>query len=835
MNVIRNLLKLPAYLLTALLILLGCGAIGVLYLLALVLGFIIVPALALLLISYLGIRYRGLRLVRYLWMLRLTLPSSTQEIQISGLKHIVKIEFDQYGIPFIHAFNLTDAVMALGYATARDRMFQMDIARREAAGRLSELFGLTTILQDIASREIGFGRAGEDMLAHLPGDQQELLDAYSIGVNSWLMQSKYPGFEFLALGYQPEPWTAKDSLLVAQGLFKRLCADGSDKRMFTIMERVLPKEVVEFLTPEEDIYQHVLGGGPGATRPLRPLPVAAMQSVRRPSTGNDEIPLVRPGRPTGSNNFAVAGSHTYNGSAVLANDIHLDLNVPNIWYRASISTADCCMSGVTIPGLPLIIVGSTKNVSWGMTRLCGDCLDLVKLELHPEDPDCYLTPDGWQRFGKVRESIKIKGGYPLVHEVRTTIWGPVCAEKLMGDLVALRWTALEPGAVDIGLAEICRAENVEAALNVAGRAGCPPLNIIVADSEGHIGWTASGRIPVRKGFDGNGTISWASGDAGWMGYIPAKELPRVVDPPEGYLVTANQRVVGSGYPYRISSNYYSGHRAWWITHCLSKMKQPSEATLFKLQLDTRSHFYEFYRELALELLNDVKEELDEELSEAKEVFEAWDGKADISSNGLALLILLRQQLLETTLAPFLRQCREHDSAFVYCWHNPDSPLRILLQERPPELIPEPEQYDGWSHFILRQITLCVRELKTAYRVKHLSQLHWGQGNRASITHSLSWMLRPLRALFDMPRNPLPGCEECICVSHTGFGASVRMVVSPSHQDAGILHMPGGQSGHALSSNYADQHPAWVAGTPLAFLPGPQRTKITLTPPASEMN
>ena len=756
--------------------------------------------------------------------LRASLPIRDGEVQIKGLDRPVTVTTDHFGIPTITASTRRDAALALGYVTAQDRLFQMDLLRRRASGRLSEIVGDIAIRTDKRQRIIGFNRVTPAIVANLSDEQREILVAHADGVNAFIQQMDTAPFEFLLLGYQPEPWTPEDSILVVMNIFQVLSFRENDERMMTIMEKALPPEVVAFLTPDTDSYTQVLLGGPDAHRPIQPIPVKALASIRHAPKQTGER-LVRSTSPVaGSNGWAVDQSKTADGRAIVANDMHLRLSIPNTWYRVSLHYGDVEMSGVILPGAPAVVVGSNGHVAWGFTYIAGDFLDLVQLEINPENPDEYKTPNGWQRFEVVNERIEIRGGEHIVQPVKLTIWGPVSPNPLMGQPVALHWTALQPEAVGMELLDIDQATTLDDALDVMNRFGGPPLNVTMADDVGQIAWTYCGKIPIRKGFDGSSTKSWADGDIGWEGYIPPSELPRVVSPPEGFIATANNRTLGKDYPYIIGYNFANSHRAYRINERLREMDKVTEQDMFQLQLDTTNHFYEFYQQLALSVLTEETITNEPLLLEARRQIEVWNGKVEVDSVAFGILVRLREILAEDVFEPFLVLCYKTDRRFSYSWRNMETPLRILLKERIPATLPDPANYPDWEHFIRSKLKESIEQLLGKYDLKSLDQLTWGTIHKTEISHPLGF-IPILGKILNMPQKPLPGGYHCVRAT----SASERMVISPGREADGILHIPSGQSGHPLSENYKDQFSYWLKGEPLPFLQGPTTHTLTLIP------
>jgi penicillin amidase len=759
-----------------------------------------------------------------------SLPALDGEAMLPGLAGAASVEFDGLAIPTVDAASRVDAYRVLGFLHARDRLFQMDLMRRKSAGRLAEVFGAKAVPVDQAQRVYQFGKAAEAIVAALPAEQRAALQAYTEGVNAHLNSAKEFPPEFRLLHYRPEVWRPEDSLLVALGMFQTLSDQERDERMLTVMDRLLPPEVTAFLTPDDDEYAETLIGGEGSRRPARPVPTEAIAKLVAEAGGRQlRLSSVQPEpRSIGSNNWAVSGSKTADGRAMIADDMHLPLGVPNVWYRARLRYAGHDLSGITLPGVPLVVVGSNGHVAWGFTNVEGDFLDLVKLETNPADPSEYRTPDGWRRFESHAETIAVKDGPPVTVELKGTVWGPVAPEPLLGDSVALHWTALDPNAVNLGLMDLDGAGTLERAMAVLNRAGAPQQNAVLADDRGRIGWTYMGHFPIRRGLDGSVSLSWADGRAGWDGYIAPEALPRRIDPPQGFLATANNRLVGKDYPHVIGHGFGNGYRAYRIRQQLAAKARLTEPDLLALQLDTTSEFYEFYRQLALTLLDDAAARQDPLLVGAVPVIRAWNGRLDPDSAGIAILVRWRKDLAESVFAPVVGRCAVADPEFAYRWREQETPLRALLSERIPATLPD-LRYPDWRSFLRDKLRQSIADLQAETGATLLDDLTWGRANPVRIRHPFSRAVEAAGWVLDMPETPGACTSFCLKVLHDVHGASERLVVSPSHPEDGILHMPGGQSGHPFSPHYRDQHGAWTEGRPLPFLPGKGEHRLRLVP------
>lgn len=771
----------------------------------------------------------------YLWLLR-SLPSGKDEMIWPALHNTVTVEGDHYGIPVIKAENRVDAIRALGYVTARDRLFQMDLMRRKNGGRLAEIFGVAALANDVRSRNLGFNRVARTIAEQLPVAYRRYLEAYASGVNRFLEQAEVLPFEFTVLGFRPEPWKIEDSILVALGMFDMLTASAEqEERMLTVMAATLPNDVFDFLTPKSDGYTDALmNGSPAVAASGSAIPEAAMAKLLAKSSSQDEIFesanwFQADASIPGSNAWAVGAQRTADGRAILANDMHLGISVPAIWYRAQIEFAGHRAAGVTLPGFPVIVAGSNQHISWGQTNLTGDFLDLVQLQINPDDYEQYQYRGEWLNFDRIVENIAVKDDESLSLTVRESRWGPVSTEPLLGSPVAVHWTALDGKAFNMALIDMETATSIDQAIGIAHRSSGPQLNLLLADNRGHIAWTILGLIPQRLHFDGSVSRSWADGETGWPAYVPEENIPVERDPPSGLIVSANHRRFSDHLPFVIGRQFASGYRAYRITERLARMHGIQESDLFELQLDSETNFYRFYQNLALSVLNPVLLEKRPELTVVRDYLGAWDGRADTQSLGLPLLVEFRKQLANSVFWPLLSACRQSEKQFHYAWTFIDKPLQALLSEKPQKLLPDSNHYQDWDGFIVGQLILSVQNLQERHPATGLSELTWGEVNQSHYVHPFSTQVPGLGWLLDMPVDALPGCVECVRVATPRFGASERMVISPGHWQDGVLHIPGGQSSHPLSPHFRDQFIYWLKGLALPFGVGSPETKMIMKP------
>jgi penicillin amidase len=522
----------------------------------------------------------------------------------------------------------------------------------------------------------------------------------------------------------------------------------------------------------------------------------------------------------GSNQWAVAASRSAGGRALLANDPHLQLRLPNPFYRSELHWDGHDARGLGIPGLPGIIVGATDRLAWGLTVSYADQSDWVVVEVAPDDPSLYAVPGGTERFGIEHERIEVHGGPPVVFDVKTTRWGPVLDHDWRGRPLALHATWLEPDGLNLEMLALLEAPDVASAVDIASRWSGPSLNWAFADADGNIGWTVNGPLPKRAGFDGARPESWADGTRGWHGRL---DPPRRLNPPGGVLFTANNRTVAEPAADDLSRMWMRPLRAKRIDDLLAGKNRLDERDLLAMQLDTRAEGYDLIRDIALEVL--APAESDPVLAGVRERIAAWNGLADPDQAGFRLLQLFYRALLERVLSPLLARPLAANPRFVYRWPLADEPLRRLLEARPPETLPA--GFADWHAFLRGVLVDAVRALENDPS-RPGPAASWGEVNRLDVAHPLA-RLPLLGGLLRLPATPLPGSMISLRVAAPDFGAVFRMVVAPGRPEAGFLEMEGGQSGHFLSPHFRDQQGAWAAGAAAPFLAGKTADAFELDP------
>jgi penicillin G amidase len=784
-----------------------------------------------------------------LWLraaLRGSLPALEGERPLAGLHMPVRVERDAHGVPVVRGATRDDVARATGYVHAQERFFQMDLQRRSAAGELAALVGPAVAGNDRSVRLHRFRDVARRVLETSPPGQRALIDAYTAGVNAGLAALRQPPFEYLALRATPAPWRSEDSVLVILAMFLELQDDtGAREATLGVMHDTLPTALFDFLAPRGTEWDAPIVGAPFETPPipgadvfdLRHREPALARSSRSPaanaSVWNAED--WSEGPVAGSNNWAVAGRLTSDGAALVANDMHLPLRVPNIWYRASLvwseREGERRVTGVTLPGVPVVVTGSTSTIAWAFTNTHADWSDVVEIEVDPSDRDSYRTPDGLRKFDHVSETIQVKGQPEQTLDVVATIWGPVVGKDRFGKPRVLRWVAHEPEAINFAMFGLESATGLDDALAVAAASGIPAQNFVCADATGRIGWTVAGRIPRRVGFDGRLPGSWADGRRRWDGWLRPEEYPRVVDPPSGRIWTANARVVdGRMYALLGDGGYDIGARAGQIRDDLTAVPSATPEAMLAVQLDDRARFLSRWRDLLLATLMPEATAGSPSRAEARHLVETtWTGHASIDSVAYRIVKGFRSALATMTLDAITAPCTEADASFHYSrLEQREGPLWRLVSERPGHLL-DP-RFHSWEEQMLAALDTTIGLLTRGGTPLALAT--WGKRNVARIQHPLSLAVPRLAEWLDIPPEPLPGDDAMPRVQSTDFGASERFVVSPGHEERGLFQMPGGESGHPLSPWYHDGYAAWARGEPAPFLPGAAVHVLVLLPAAA---
>jgi penicillin amidase len=765
---------------------------------------------------------------------------------------------DARGVPTLRGKSRTDVARALGFVHAQDRLFQMDLLRRKAAGELAEVFGRPALVIDRTTRMHRFRALAQQVVAALPADQRQRLEAYADGVNAGIRALGAKPFEYLLTRSAPAPWKPEDSVLVIYAMTLDLQdATDTNELALAVMRDKLGLEAVAFFSPTSTPDDAALDGSKGAAAPipspasidLRTQKVATAAPITRRLADEDErLSELQPG----SNSFALSGAHTANGSGLLANDPHLNLAVPNIWYRAVLewpetgnAAAFRRIVGVSLPGLPFIVLGSNGHVAWGLTDAYADTNDLVAVDVSPASPLLYKAPgrDDFLEMETHRDVVHVSGGADEVVESRWTIWGPVIAHDFRDRPLAHHWVAYDPAATNLSFLGLEDATTVAEAVSVAHASAIPAHNFLVVDRTGDIAWTIAGRFPRRVGFDGRLPVAWTYGDRHWDGYVFGADVPTVstsmaalpksgersVTLPlsTGRLWTANNRLVGGrGLALLGDGGYAAPARAVQIRDQLNQLEKATPADFLAIQRDNRGLFLEPWRELLLKTLSPDRVAEKNLRALLRTLVEKWDGRAAIDSVSYRLVHAFRLATADLILDPIFASCREALPVFDWRKFNFQPGLLAITEQRPAHLLNP--KFESWDAVFLAAADQVVADIDREGEA--LAHATWGNRNRAQIRHPLARSLPlGLGRFLNLPNDPLPGDAHMPLIQSPTFGASMRLVVSPGHEEDGLFQMPGGQSGHPLSAFYRAGHEAWVHGTPEPLLPGPTRYTLLLTP------
>jgi penicillin amidase len=754
-----------------------------------------------------------------------SLARAAGEVTVAGLSAPVTVERDALGIPVIRGAALEDVVRAQGFVHAQERYFQMDMTRRFAAGRLAEVGGPMLVSMDRRNRPLRLEQVAARVLEGLPARHRRLIDVYTAGVNAGLADLDAPPPEYVIMRASPEPWSSTDGILVLYAMFEALNFNAAMERRRAVMAETLPDGLHRFLTPESTRWDTPLVGGSDRYEPM-PVPGPDVVDLRTaslpaaPLTGLVDVPPL----VAGSNNWAVAGDRTAHGGAIVANDPHLQITAPGIWFRCEMAWEGGRARGASLPGNPGVVIGATDALAWGFTNTMGDFQDLIVVETSAGDPGTYRTPDGPEPFEEIVETIEVRGGAPIDLPLRVTRWGVVTETDAAGRPLVLDWTALHAEMVNTGLMDIMHAATLEEGVEIVRTWYGPSQNAVIADDRGRIAWVVSGYLPRRTGFDGTVPTSRAEAGVGWDGPQDERHRPMLVDPPEGILFTANNRTVDVAWARRLGGTWALGARAQRIAERLRAAETLSEDDLLGIQLDTRVEVFDFYRDLVMEASKGAV--FEPPVAEARRVVAGWNGTADADQAGLRILHAYRRALHDAIITPLVAPCRARDARFGYHWFGSEETVRRVLEERPAHLLPPGA--DDWPAFLrttLRRVALDLRERAPDDGLT----APWGVDNTAMIQHPLASAAPAFAGMLSMPKDHLSGHSYAVRVALPAYGASLRMVASPGRLERGRFQIPAGQSGHPMSPHYRDSHAAWVDGRPTPFLAGPVVSKLVLTP------
>ena len=758
--------------------------------------------------------------------LRQSLAQTQGTIRIDGLKAPVELLRDAYGIPHIRASSIEDAYFGLGFAHAQDRLWQMEMSRRIAAGRLSEIVGASGLDTDRFLRTLGVRRAAEASLAKLDPATRRVLDAYAAGVNAFLATRPVLPPEFWILRVAPEPWTPADSLAWIKMMAWDLGANWKNELLRMRLSKTLPQARIDELLPPYP------GDAPLKIRDLKTLYAGLDGDAQALGAAMLKVAALLPGwlpDGAGSNNWVVSGKRSASGKPLLANDPHLGLTAPPVWYFAQLEAPGLDAIGATLPGVPGILLGRNERIAWGATNTGPDVQDLFVEKL--EGRDAYLTPEGPRPFAIREETIKVRGAPDVKLEVRVTRHGPVVSDVLRpaaglaprGHVLAFEWTALAHDDTSIrGALKLARARNWKEFRDALRDLQAPQQNMVYADVDGNIGFIAAGRVPVRKpGNDLNGLAPAPGWEAkyDWAGWIPFDELPQSYNPPSGEIVTANQKIVPPGYAHFITSEWQPPYRARRIAQLLDAVPRHTIASFARMQADVVSLPA---REELPRLL--ATKPLSAEARRALALLSAWDGRMAAGRPEPLIMTAWWRALARAIYAD------ELGDAFDANWlQRPEFIGNVLAdkggQARWCDDVRTPRR-ESCAEVLSASLEAALSDLRARYG-KDMRHWKWGEAHPALHEHRPFGRVPLLARLFDISV-PSPGGAFTIDVGRSNFNdaarpyasrhaPSLRAIYDLSDMQASLYIHSGGQSGNPLSPGYRAFTRAWAAGEYIPML------------------
>ena len=771
------------------------------------------------------------------WMyLRGSLPQLDGQQKVPGLDGQTKVERDEHGVPVISGTSRLDVAYATGYVHAQDRFFQMDLLRRVASGELSEMFGAKALEFDKSHRLHRFRARAEAALKNISPEDRAMLDRYVAGVNDGLKGLKTQPFEYTLAGVPPRPWSAADTLLAVWAMYFDLQGSQLPRELARgwLMEHTTPEQRA-FLSPEVTQWDAPLDAGQLAPFDMR-IPATAPSWLGKPrAEGDAKVAAAAFLNSVGSNNWAVSGSRTADGAAIVNDDMHLGIQLPTTWYRAALRVPDGQggmrrIVGVTLPGAPLVAAGSNGHVAWGFTNSYGDYMDLVALATDPAKPGQVRTQAGWETPVVAEETILVKGEPAVKFAVRETSLGPI--REAMGHSYAIHWVA-HVAVPNLNLMKMEAANSLDEAIATAAIAWMPAQNFVAGDDKGNIGWTIIGPLPRRAPAGVANTYPLKPDDAAgvWDGWLAPADYPKVVNPAAGQLATANNRqLLGKGAELLGDGGFDLGARAHQVRDDLRALGAKTDVKqAYEIGLDDRAVFLSGWRDRAIDALDAKAVASNPKRAEMLQLLKnGWTGHASVDSVGYRLsrayMYAVYDILFEGVNAELVKvDDKASMAAITSRW-----PVVIarLLDEKPAAWLPS--QYASWQALKLAAADRVIADLSKDG--KPLSAATWGERNTATSAHPFAASIPLLGRFLKVPADMLPGDANMPRVAGPSFGQSERMSVSPGREEQGIFNMPAGQSGHPLSPYFLDGRAAWVAGTPTPLLPGPAKHTLEFVKP-----
>ena len=757
------------------------------------------------------------------------LPQLDGRLEISGLSAPVTVTRDGHGVPTIEASTLEDLFFAQGFVTAQDRLWQMDVMRRFASGELSEVLGTETLRMDREQRILGLrAAAGKSLEVAGPRDRA-YFEAYARGVNAYIEAHRNRlAIEFRILGYQPKPWQAEDSAVVGNQLVKDLSYQyfsdalarekilakmGPELTADLYVNRswhdrpptVMREDLAKPQNNSDDSDDEDDDEGPDNSVAQRTGPSAFPKGLPKMDLSPDFLAL------NGSNNWVVSGAHTVTGKPLLSNDMHLGHQMPNLWYEAHLRSGALDVAGVTLPGLPYVIVGHNQRIAWGFTN-AGPTVTDVYIENFNQQGE-YQTPSGWVQPEHRIEVIHVKGKPDVTLDVKITRHGPVITELVPGETrpLALRWILYD--GIRNPFLDVDAAQNWEEFKAAFSRLDAAGQNVVYADVDGNIGYHTTGKVPIRKAGDGSLPVSGDDDAHEWTSYIPFEKLPSIYNPPSGIIATANGRIAPDGYPNSISMEWEAPWRTERIYHVLESGRKFSAADMLALENDIHSEADLFAAERLVYGVDHAAKP-SARAKQAADLMRGWDGRMLASSAAPTIteksIRELRRLLLEPKLGSAPADSAKDDDVLswrTYSWLMRSVWLENILLHRPKRWLPE--QYANYDELLAAAVDAAVTSPEAP---KDLASWRWGAVNAVEIQHPILGRLPLLKYWSGPGVQEQSGSGYTVKAVTRHHGPSERYTSDLADLDQSTLNVVTGQSGNFLSPYYMDQWKAWYEGT-----------------------
>lgn len=760
------------------------------------------------------------------------LPQLEGQLYLKDITKPVYITRDQWGVPYINAFNMKDLAFAQGYVMAQDRLWQMDMLRRAANGELAAILGHgenNAILEsDKLYRSIGLNRLAVRAWQNLPLEYQDILNAYARGVNSYIDDhvGRLP-FEFHLLGYRPDAWQPTDSLVIEKFIAFSLSSTWKFDLMRAQLSTSLNQDVYQLLFTAETTYDHPIFDIDKSLPLAAKLPSLSQTSqipartkafyhdlAKLDLTKTDALSLLLTTNEValGSNNWVISGQLSATGKPILANDPHQPLSLPAVWYQNSLKMLDGSyqVTGVSIVGVPGIVIGHNAAIAWGVTNLMADVQDLYIEEFDQGNLHRYRVGNEIHEAEVIREYIQVRPSIYSVstenveHEVLITRHGPIIG-RFQNRSLALKWTGLANDSQLPATFKLNRAQNWTEFCAALKDYSLPVLNYVYADVVGNIGYYGAGQVPIRS--SGNGALPYDghTNEGEWTGYIPFEEMPHLYNPPNGYIETANQCIVGEAYKYHLANDWAPPYRAYRLDQLLAeKAKQPvTMADMQAIQMDVYAIPTKLFVDQALQMAtlqtNSHWQSLKAELT-------GWDGYLTPNSRAAAIAVEFRQQFSEKFFTAWLGNQRP-----LYNWYRRSQVIDLVIKER--NLAWLPKEYPDYDTLVIESYQAAISKV-TAKLGTERQFWQYGEYNSLAFNHPLA-KVSILKSFLNPPSMAVSGSPHTINATDTNpdrfFGPSMRMIISLANWDDMEQIIVPGQSGQVASPHYADQLADWAHG------------------------